>query len=217
MFTRHQPVTVKRPTDCRRRPARPGERKPAAPRAPVRRLEALGSGPGRGWKRLRDEHDETANLGILDGDRVIYVYVVESKRHVRRTVSTATEARCTRLRSAGPSRPKWNTDIDAYLDELDKVRRVGHAVDDGKIMPTAGAWLCQLPVPASRLRSDSAHPPPGSPSATSNAPRKLYATLRGTRQLTNCARWKVDRPVARPLPSVDCKSTSAGVVLRSQR
>lgn len=34
-------------------------------------------------EKLRDEHDETANLGILKGDSVIYLDIAESKRGVR--------------------------------------------------------------------------------------------------------------------------------------
>ncbi|MPY81563.1 MAG: helix-turn-helix domain-containing protein, partial [Actinophytocola sp.] len=48
-----------------------------------RHLEALRE-RARPWlEQLRDEHDETVNLGILDGDRVIYVDIVESTRNVR--------------------------------------------------------------------------------------------------------------------------------------
>lgn len=118
-----------------------------------RHLEVL-RGRGRPWlEKLRDEHDESANLGILDGDRVIYLDIVESKRSVRLAASRgdrdplhstalgkAIAAHMDRqrvrelLERAGMEQrtPNTITDIDTYLDELEKVRRVGYAVDDGE-------------------------------------------------------------------------------------
>lgn len=108
----------------------------------------------RPWlERLRDELDETANLGVLDGDQVIYVDLVESRRTVRHAASQGdrdplhstalgkaiaseldTEQVRDLLEGAGMARhtPNTITDIDTFLSELEKVRRVGHAVEDGE-------------------------------------------------------------------------------------
>lgn len=108
----------------------------------------------RPWlERLRDELDETANLGVLDGDQVIYVDLVESRRTVRHAASQGdhdplhstalgkaiaseldTEQVRDLLAGAGMARhtPNTITDIDTYLSELERVRRVGHAVEDGE-------------------------------------------------------------------------------------
>lgn len=121
-----------------------------------RHLEVLRE-RARPWlEKLRDEHDETANLGILDGDRVIYLDIVESKRTVRLAASRGDRdpLHSTALGKAIASRmdpdrvrdllkragmqqhtPNTITDIDTFLDELHKVRRLGYAVDDGENDP----------------------------------------------------------------------------------
>jgi IclR family transcriptional regulator, acetate operon repressor len=48
-----------------------------------RQLEALRERARPELKRLRDEFDETANLGLLDNDAILYLDVVESIRSVR--------------------------------------------------------------------------------------------------------------------------------------
>jgi IclR family acetate operon transcriptional repressor len=106
----------------------------------------------RPWMmRLRDELDETINLGILEGDAVRYVEVAESSRTVR--MSSPSGSRdplyCTALGKAiaarlpddqvrelieqadmTPRTPHTITSVDEYLAELGKVRRQGYAVDD---------------------------------------------------------------------------------------
>lgn len=118
-----------------------------------RHLEVLRE-RARPWlEKLRDEHGETANLGILDGDAVIYLDIVESQRGVRLAASrgdrdplhsTALGKAITAdlpelrvremLEQAGMERrtPNTITTMDAYLDELAKVRRLGYAVDNGE-------------------------------------------------------------------------------------
>ncbi|MFC6866275.1 IclR family transcriptional regulator [Haloechinothrix salitolerans] len=104
-------------------------------------------------EQLRDEHDESANLGILDGDSVIYLDIVESKRTVRLAASRgdrdplhstalgkaiAAQLSDNRVREllehAGMTSRTANTitTVESYLDELTKVRRVGYAVDNGE-------------------------------------------------------------------------------------
>ena len=104
-------------------------------------------------EQLRDEHDESANLGILDGNTVIYLDVVESKRTVRLAASPGDRdpLHSTALGKAiagqlgedrvkelldqagmGSRTPNTITTVNSYLDELSKVRRVGYAVDNGE-------------------------------------------------------------------------------------
>lgn len=108
----------------------------------------------RVWlKALRDELGETVNLGILEGNQVVYLAVCESNRSVRLAAragdresihSTALgkslaadmsdEAVRRILRQQGMAKLTDNTIIDAdeYLEELRRVRRVGYAVDNGE-------------------------------------------------------------------------------------
>ncbi|WP_199433403.1 IclR family transcriptional regulator [Qaidamihabitans albus] len=108
----------------------------------------------RPWlEKLRDEFEETTNLGILDGDSVIYLDIIESRRSVRLAASNghrdplhstalgkaiAAHLPEERVRSmleqtGMPERTSATiTTVRDYLAELAKVRRVGHAVDDGE-------------------------------------------------------------------------------------
>ncbi|MPY98477.1 MAG: helix-turn-helix domain-containing protein [Actinophytocola sp.] len=104
-------------------------------------------------ERLRDDHDESANLGILDGDTVIYLDIVESRRTVRLAASRGdrdplhstalgkaiagqlTDDRVRELLDQTglvARTPNTITTVGGYLDELAKVRRVGYAVDNGE-------------------------------------------------------------------------------------
>ncbi len=104
-------------------------------------------------EQLRDEHDESTNLGILDGNSVIYLDIVESKRTVRLAANHGDRdpLHSTALGKAIASQlsddrvrelldqvgmdyrtPNTITSVNGYLDELAKVRRVGYAVDNGE-------------------------------------------------------------------------------------
>lgn len=118
-----------------------------------RHLEVLRQ-RARPWlEKLRDEHDETANLGILDGTSVIYLDIVESQRGVRLAASRGDrdplhstalgkaiashlpEARVRELLNQTDMvarTPNTITTVEGYLDELQKVRRLGYAVDNGE-------------------------------------------------------------------------------------
>lgn len=118
-----------------------------------RQLEVLRQ-RARAWlEKLRDELEETVNLGILDGDSVIYLDIVESRRGVRLAArrghrdpihSTALGKAIAAylpqervrdiLHHAGMPRRTANTitDPDDYVAELARVRRNGHAVDNGE-------------------------------------------------------------------------------------
>ena len=118
-----------------------------------RQLEVLRE-RARPWlEKLRDELGETVNLGILDGDSVIYLDIVESRRGVRLAArrgdrdpvhstalgkaiaATLPEPRVRDiLQLGGMARRTANTitDTEDYLAELTKVQRVGYAVDNGE-------------------------------------------------------------------------------------
>jgi IclR family acetate operon transcriptional repressor len=116
-----------------------------------RHLEILRERARPSLERLRDEFGETANLGLLDGDHIIYIDIVESRRGVRLDAARGDHdpIHCTALGKAiasqlpeervrdlltetGLSKRTGNTitSLDDYVDELTKVRRLGYAVDD---------------------------------------------------------------------------------------
>lgn len=116
-----------------------------------RHLEILRERARPSLERLRNEFGETANLGLLDGDHIIYIDIVESRRGVRLAASRGDHdpIHCTALGKAiasqlphdrvrdllnGASLTKRTANtiitIDDYFDELTKVRRLGYAVDD---------------------------------------------------------------------------------------
>lgn len=115
---------------------------------------------------LREEFGETANLGLLDGDHVIHVDVVESRRGVRLAAARGERMplHCTALgkaiasrmpddrvgdllKQAGLVRHTSHTidSLDAYFDELTKVRRAGYAIDDRENEEDARCVAAPLP------------------------------------------------------------------------
>lgn len=117
-----------------------------------RQLEVLRQRAHPWLEKLRDQFEETVNLGVLDGDAVIYLKIIESRRGVRLAAtrgdrdpihSTALgkaiaaslpESRVRDILRAGmdPRTANTITTVDDYIDELVKVRRVGYALDDGE-------------------------------------------------------------------------------------
>ncbi len=104
-------------------------------------------------EQLRDKLQETVNLGMLEGDRVIYLEIVESRRAMRlaarrgnrdpvhaTALGKAIAARIPEERvrailgTAGMARltERTITDPQSYLAELARVRERGYAVDDGE-------------------------------------------------------------------------------------
>ncbi len=100
---------------------------------------------------LRDKLGETVNLGMLDGDRVAYLEIVESHRTMRLAArrsdrdpihSTALGKAIASLMPEERVRavlgvegmpsltPHTLTDVDSYLAELARVRERGYAVDN---------------------------------------------------------------------------------------
>jgi IclR family transcriptional regulator, acetate operon repressor len=135
-----------------------------------RQLEVLRERTRPWLEKLRDELGETVNLGILDGDSVIYLDIVESRRGVRLAArrgerdpihstalgkaiaATLPEARVRDiLHHAGMPRRTANTitAADDYLAELAKVRRIGYAVDNGE--NEVDGRCVAVPIPGTRL------------------------------------------------------------------
>lgn len=118
-----------------------------------RQLEVLRERARPYLEKLRDCFDETTNLGILDGDTVVYLDVLECRRSVRLAVSRGDrdalhstalgkaiaahlpDARVREiLRKSGMPRSTANTitTIDGFRKELANVRANGYAVDDAE-------------------------------------------------------------------------------------
>lgn len=116
-----------------------------------RHLEILRERARPVLESLREEFEETANLGVLDGDRVIYVDVVESRRGVRLSAACGVRVplHCTALGKAIASRlpdhrirdlhtgsglvkltPDTIDTLPALFQELARIRRCGYAIDD---------------------------------------------------------------------------------------
>lgn len=103
---------------------------------------------------LVDEIGETANLAIRDGDLVAYVAQVPGRHSMRMftevgrrvqphctavgkvllaATCTDEEVRALLLRTGLPRKtPHTITDPDEFLEQLDQVRRSGHAMDEGE-------------------------------------------------------------------------------------
>ncbi|PXY19488.1 IclR family transcriptional regulator [Prauserella muralis] len=163
-----------------------------------RHLEVLRE-RARPWlEKLRDEYDETTNLGILDGDHVIYLDIVESKRTVRLAVSNGhrdplhstalgkaiaahlpEERVRALLEQAGmPARtPRTLTGVDEYLAELVRVRERGYAVDDGENEPDGRCVA--VPVLGTRLPAAISLSAPASRFPV----RKIEPVARGLREV----------------------------------
>lgn len=126
------------------------------------RLVGLGAGAratveawaGPPLQSLAEETGETANLAMLDLDRVVYIAQVPSSRYTMRMftevgrrvyahrtgvgkalLAELPDDEVRRLLTAAgmpATTPHTITDVDAMLEELDRVRERGYAVDDGE-------------------------------------------------------------------------------------
>ena len=117
----------------------------------ARHLEVLSDRARPLLKGLRDRFKETVNLAVLDGNRIAYVAILESQRAMRLAArvgdrvpvhsSALGKAICAgmadedvleMLRAEGMPRltAATITTERAFLDEIEDVRRNGHAIDD---------------------------------------------------------------------------------------
>ena len=114
---------------------------------------------------LVDGTGETANMAMLDGDRVVYVAQVPSRHSMRMftEVGRRVHLHCTGVgkallaqlprenarevveRAGMPRRtPRTITDLDQLMAELDRIAEQGYAVDDGEQEP--GVRCVAVPV-----------------------------------------------------------------------
>ncbi|HYZ97144.1 MAG TPA: IclR family transcriptional regulator [Acidimicrobiales bacterium] len=122
----------------------------------ARRLDLLAQRARPRLEALRDRFEETVNLGLLDGTRVIYLDIVESPKSMRLAArpgdrdhvhSTALGKAITahlpedRVKAivAGTGMPALTpntiTDEARFFDELTRVRKRGYALDNGENEP----------------------------------------------------------------------------------
>jgi IclR family transcriptional regulator, acetate operon repressor len=119
--------------------------------APGRQLELLAARAHPVMDELRKRFGETVNLGVLDGDRISYIEILESPKSMRLAArrgdrhpihSTALGKAVAAtlpftivtniLDSEGMPQmtPRTITSVDAYLAELEQIRARGYAIDD---------------------------------------------------------------------------------------
>jgi IclR family transcriptional regulator, acetate operon repressor len=122
--------------------------------------------------RLVDEIGETANLALLDGDRVVYAAQVPSRHSMRMFTEVGRRVRlhCTgvgkvllacrpadeaRALLAGAGLPartgRTITDVDVLMAQLPRIAAQGWAVDDGE--QEAGVRCLAVPVPAGAVEA----------------------------------------------------------------
>jgi len=116
-----------------------------------RQLEMLSERAQPVMAELRDRFGETVNLGVLDGDRISYIDILESPKRMRLAArrgdrhpihSTALgKAVAATLPEAvvisilvGEGMPQLTprtiTEVDGFLEELEEIRQRGYALDD---------------------------------------------------------------------------------------
>jgi IclR family transcriptional regulator, acetate operon repressor len=117
-------------------------------------------------EELRDRFEETVNLGVLDGSRVVYLEIVESRRSMRfvarkgdhepihstglgKAISMLLDDGTIRgiLDSEGmPARTSRTiTDPDEFLASIHASRQAGYAIDDGE--NEADGRCVAVPIP----------------------------------------------------------------------
>lgn len=116
-----------------------------------RYFELLGSRLRPLLEELRDRFGETVNLGVLDGNRVVYQEIIESRQAMRmaarrgerdylhctalgKAIAATLEEEALRrlLSTAGMPAKTGNTivDVERYVGALEQVRADGYAIDD---------------------------------------------------------------------------------------
>src|SRR5690606_16068997 len=122
-------------------------------------------------RRLWEEFDETVNLGVLNGGRVLYLDILESDQGLRTTVSVGThdELHSTALGKAMlaampasdargmlvredlvPKTPRTLTSVPELMREVERTRERGYALDDEENEPGARCVAAAVPGPNGR-------------------------------------------------------------------
>jgi IclR family acetate operon transcriptional repressor len=131
----------------------------------------VGAGAERVLSGLVEELGETANLAMLDGDQVVYVAQVPGRHAMRMftevgrrvlphctavgkaLLAEATDAQVSDLlaRTGLPRHTAHTiTDADELLEQLDRIRSSGHALDEGE--QEVGVRCVAVAVPSSSMR-----------------------------------------------------------------
>jgi IclR family transcriptional regulator, acetate operon repressor len=121
-----------------------------------RQLDVLAAHARPYLEQLRERFEESINLGVLDGNRVVYLEIFESQRSMRLAARRGDRdhVHCTALGKAiaaqldvervrailesdgMPARTEATiTDIDTYFQELGATRASGYALDNGENEP----------------------------------------------------------------------------------
>ena len=142
--------------------------------APIhtRNLQVLGARARPLLAELRDRFDETINLAVLHGNRIAYLEILESTKamrlaarvgdHVPVHSSALGKAICATLpdsdvveilKAEGMPRLTANTvtDVEAFLAQLEEVRRTGRAIDDRE--HEEDGRCVAVAVPGTRIRA----------------------------------------------------------------
>jgi IclR family transcriptional regulator, acetate operon repressor len=120
---------------------------------PGRQLEVLTTRARPLLEEVRDRFDETINLALLDGTRVVYLEIIESQKSMRLSArkgdreylhctavgkAIATLLPVDRVRAIleeeglPPKTEATITDIDSFFQELGATRSRGYALDNGE-------------------------------------------------------------------------------------
>ncbi|MCP9485289.1 MAG: IclR family transcriptional regulator [Gaiellaceae bacterium MAG52_C11] len=119
----------------------------------ARHLDDLAARARPFLEQLRDRFDETINLGVLEGNRIVYLDIVESPRTIRfaarrgdghpvhstalgKAIAAHLPDEDVRRILAAEGMPQLTSrtivDLDAFLEELEQVRRRGFALESGE-------------------------------------------------------------------------------------
>jgi IclR family transcriptional regulator, acetate operon repressor len=118
-----------------------------------RQLDALAARARPLLESLRDRFEETINLGVLDGNGIVYLEIIESQKSMRlaarkgdrdhlhstalgKAIATLLTPERVRQILEAEGMPAMTeatiTDVDTYLQELGATRSRGYALDNGE-------------------------------------------------------------------------------------
>lgn len=145
---------------------------PAFLSSDVRHLSLLALRARPILEEVRDRFEETVNLGVLDGSRVVYLEIVESRHSMRfvarkgdhepihstglgKAISMLLgddEVRAILDAEGMPARTERTiTDPDDFIDTIRHIREVGYAIDDGE--NEAEGRCVAVPIPGLAFRA----------------------------------------------------------------